>query len=169
MTPPPDVLTAPPEIGEWLSIRDAAARLGITERTVFRKLNKGTLKKQQLADGSLQIFVSGPAADAAPEGDMTVPEPPADPAPQAALIWAAMAEIRAQQQAQIAALAFENGVLRTSLAWHRRSWWQKLRGQPPVMTDVGQLALPAQALPARERRGQETQSQFHEPAGAARA
>ena len=53
-----------PLIGEWLSPPEAEQRLGISERTLYRRIARGRLRKRTLDDGRTEIWVSVPATDA---------------------------------------------------------------------------------------------------------
>lgn len=139
-----DMTPHPPEetvTGEWVTVKDAAARLGMTERSVFRRLSKGTLKKRQTTDGNVMVLLT--SQDAAHAPDMTAPVSPSA-APTDASAGLAMhvmhslfqgsetfrTELR-ERDATIARLSEELGRLKEQLAWHRRPLWQRLVGQAP--------------------------------------
>jgi regulator of replication initiation timing len=51
-------------VGEWLGPPEAEQRLGISERTLYRRIASGRLKKRALDDGRIEVWVSGPLTDA---------------------------------------------------------------------------------------------------------
>ncbi|HEY1292771.1 MAG TPA: hypothetical protein VGJ60_06830 [Chloroflexota bacterium] len=138
MTPTPPETA---EIGEWVSVKDAAARLHITERSVFRRLEKGVLKKRANPDGSIMVLLTG--QDAVIAEDMTESEPASQPGPepQVALALGVMHSLQtfgltrerelAERDERIASMAEEIGRLREQLAWLRRPLWKRLTGQLP--------------------------------------
>lgn len=50
-------------VGEWLGPPEAEQRLGISERTLYRRIASGRLKKRTLEDGRIEVWVSGPLTD----------------------------------------------------------------------------------------------------------
>src|SRR5919199_4644578 len=50
-------------VGEWLSPPEAEQRLRISERTLYRRIASGRLRKRTLDDGRIEIWVSVPATD----------------------------------------------------------------------------------------------------------
>src|SRR4051794_29854909 len=48
--------------GEWLTIQDAARHLSVSERTVYRRADRGQLRRRTLSDGRVEVFV--PLTDA---------------------------------------------------------------------------------------------------------
>jgi hypothetical protein len=56
------------ETGEWVSIDDAAARLRVTTRTLYRRLSRGYLQRRTGADGRLEVWVAvTSSADVSPD------------------------------------------------------------------------------------------------------
>jgi hypothetical protein len=56
------------ETGEWTSIEDAAARLRVTTRTLYRRLSRGYLQRRTGPDGRLEVWVPvTPGADVSPD------------------------------------------------------------------------------------------------------
>jgi hypothetical protein len=51
-------------VGEWLGPPEAEQRLGISERTLYRRIAAGRLKKRVLDDGRIEVWVSVPVTDA---------------------------------------------------------------------------------------------------------
>ena len=43
--------------GEWLTIQDAARQLSVSERTVYRRADRGQLQRRTLTDGRVEVFV----------------------------------------------------------------------------------------------------------------
>jgi hypothetical protein len=59
--------------GEWLTIQDAARQLSVSERTVYRRADRGQLRRRTLPDGRVEVFVPLTAptgvSDAASDND----------------------------------------------------------------------------------------------------
>jgi hypothetical protein len=55
--------------GEWRSIQDAARHLSVSERTVYRRADRGQLRRRTLPDGRVEVFV--PATTPADTSDAT--------------------------------------------------------------------------------------------------
>jgi hypothetical protein len=128
-------------VGEWVSVKDAAARLGITERSVFRRLARGHLNKRTLVDGNVMVLLT--SQDTVIAQDMTEAEEPSQPPADASAGLALhvmhslfqgsetfRTELR-ERDDKIASMAEEIGRLRADLAWHRRPLWKRLTGQAP--------------------------------------
>src|SRR3954469_961167 len=43
--------------GTWLTIQDAARHLSVSERTVYRRADRGLLRRRTLPDGRVEVFV----------------------------------------------------------------------------------------------------------------
>ena len=43
--------------GDWRSIQDAARHLSVSERTVYRRADRGQLRRRTLPDGRVEVFV----------------------------------------------------------------------------------------------------------------
>jgi hypothetical protein len=54
-TPPADQESA--QAGEWLPLAEARLRLGLSERTLRRRIASGRLPKRLRADGRVEVFV----------------------------------------------------------------------------------------------------------------
>src|SRR5918911_5012329 len=50
-------------VGEWLSPREAQVRLGISERTLYRRIGRGQLRKHDLDDGRIEVWVTVSSTD----------------------------------------------------------------------------------------------------------
>ena len=136
-----DATSEDPHVGEWVSTREAAARLKITERSVFRRISRGQLNKK-LIDEKVMVFLTTEAAaepDVMSEGEPQV-EPEADLSLPVALrvMHVHMSgeifreELRDRDRL-LAAQSEELGRLRAELRWRRLHWWQRLFG---IMTAV---------------------------------
>ncbi len=44
--------------GSWLTVQEAMLRLGISERTLFRRLARGRLRKRTRDDGKIEVWVT---------------------------------------------------------------------------------------------------------------
>jgi hypothetical protein len=49
--------TEPTQAGEWLDLRAAAMRLGVSDRTLFRRISAGKLVKRERADGRIEVWL----------------------------------------------------------------------------------------------------------------
>ena len=49
------------EAGEWLDVSGAMARLGVSERTIRRRVANGKLQHRKRPDGRLEVWVAGHA------------------------------------------------------------------------------------------------------------
>jgi len=49
------------EAGRWLSIQEAAHHLAISERTIYRRADRGQLRRQTLSDGRVEVWVPADA------------------------------------------------------------------------------------------------------------
>lgn len=138
---PTSSLTLETEIGEWVNVKDAAARLGITERSIFRRLEKGVLKKRANPDGSILVLLTGQdavIADVMPEPE-SASAPPSDASAGLAMhvmhsLFQGSETFRIELRERddtIARLSEELGRLKEQLAWHRRPLWKRLVGQAP--------------------------------------
>src|SRR6266851_7485866 len=52
-----------PLVGEWLSPPEAKQRLGISERTLYRRISGSRLRKRTLEDGRIEVWVAGRVTD----------------------------------------------------------------------------------------------------------
>lgn len=138
-------------VGEWLSVRDAAARLGITERSIFRRMQKGVLEKRTQLDGSVMVRLTARPAetDIEPLAVMSEDDPQqrvlADGGVILAMFWfqQALESTRVvvdnyrsmidERNEKVTQQAEEIGRLRAELAMRRQPWWRRLTGAP-VMT-----------------------------------
>jgi len=115
--------------GEWLTLRDAHARLGVQPKTLYRRAKRGQVASKLDNDRNLLlIWVPREQEPGSREpGSLAVPGPDG-PAlvvleDTVARAVAPLAEMIASQQARIEALIRENERLR--LAGERRSrWWE---------------------------------------------
>jgi hypothetical protein len=98
--------------GVWLSPREAQAALGIGERTLFRRIQRGHLQRHQRADGRVEVWV--PSARPSP----TVPETDTDgqtPTDQAARALAVVDRLNAAVAQQVTPLLAELATARQEL------------------------------------------------------
>jgi hypothetical protein len=59
---------AEPDAGEWLPVPEALRRLGIAERTLYRRLSRGYTQKRTGLGGRLEVWVAQtPATGATPD------------------------------------------------------------------------------------------------------
>ena len=116
--------------GVWLPLRDAAARLGLSERTLHRRIRTGKLKKRATLSGRLEVWVPGPTDAPASVGRPSVADGLSDADGRAERQLAAIERFNAavsqqvgplvdlveRQQRTIAEQAEELGRLRAELA-----------------------------------------------------
>lgn len=134
-----DVVTGevePAGEGEWLTLREAAARLGIGEKAVYMQTRrKGRLSKKG-QDGRIRVWVT--------ESNAVTPEQPRNLAvPSAEMFRALVEQTAAPLAARIEEVVRENEQLRAEVerlqaalqpveerlkAEARRSWWRRLFG-----------------------------------------
>jgi len=105
--------------GEWLKARQAAIRLGISDRTLWRRVNEGKLKKR-LERNQAEVYV--PLDGVA--GTPPVIEQQMAPAPT----WAPLAVLDELEalRARVVALERENAVLSHQVARRPCTWRQWL-------------------------------------------
>jgi hypothetical protein len=125
--------------GEWLSVPEAAAKLGTTEGGIRGRINRRTLRHRKGNDGKLTVFVPDNAADerqitADDTADILRQE--RDDAREQAERWRVQAETAridaASKAAEAAAKDILIGELKALLAAEReratRPWWRRLLG-----------------------------------------
>jgi hypothetical protein len=66
MTEAGDVMTA------WVSVPEASARLDVTERTIFRRVSKGKLRKRETSDGRVEVLIDVVGGSVGGEGHDSV-------------------------------------------------------------------------------------------------
>ncbi len=55
------------ETGEWLTVQEAAERLGVTTQAIRNRIHRGTLKKLRRNDGQTITFISAEISAGKPE------------------------------------------------------------------------------------------------------
>ena len=118
------------ERGEWVLIREAAARLKRSERTIHR-----TLKKRRGPSGQTQVWLPADQEEAA----LAIPEPP-DP------IKDQMQAMHTSYMDRIAALAEENGRLRAENEELRRQVDAGAPSENPFRRFLRRLTGPSSQL-----------------------
>ena len=137
----PDILS-PERTGDWLPPSEAASRLGVSERTLWRRVDAGRLNKR-LVRGRAEILIPRSETDGAPETDLAVPDAPDHPARgDSELMLAILGELREQRGSdgqtivrlaeRVGQLQAENEALTARLAHlearERQSWWRRWLG-----------------------------------------
>ena len=136
-----------------------AARLGITERTIFRRVSRGVLKKRVVSEGVVMVLLT--SQDGIQPDVMTDAESPSqDLAPASVtLVMSVMQSLMDRQSAaaevfreelrqrdeRLISLAQEVGRLSAELAWRRQPWWRRMKG---VVAADGEWTNPSGGLKA---------------------
>lgn len=131
--------------GIWLSAQEAMMRLQVSERTLFRRIARGSLQKRTRADGRIEVWVTTPLTVGDPilMDEPPSPEPDPEPLPRVAadeseralLLVERFGELMGRQmdpllremavmRQELRDLAEENGRLKAQLEYARQ--------QPPV-------------------------------------
>jgi hypothetical protein len=62
--------------GDWLDVRQACVRLGISERSLYRRINAGRLTRRPSQGGGIEVYVppSGTPPEAPPDESGALPD-----------------------------------------------------------------------------------------------
>jgi predicted DNA-binding transcriptional regulator AlpA len=111
---PSDIEPSEPERGEWVDLPTASLRLGISERSIYRRITRGTLTRRTGIHGRVEVWLpaSIPVSDIVSDTSLT--------RPTLYERWHSEQEMHTAYMEAIARLAEENGRLKADLARFRQ-------------------------------------------------
>lgn len=121
--------------GEWFSILDAARHLSVSERTVYRRADRGQLRRRTLPDGRVEVMVP-----LTPRPDVS--DVPSDIDSQERAVTL-VDRVSAAVSRQLESLTVELAASRERievLAWENGTLTERVAGLERELTDVRQMA-----------------------------